>query len=163
MHFLWIFDFDWMKLVPRIFCLGVRIWVTYFRLHTNLTSHKSQPANFVLKAQCTTPRSLNICETKTAGHVVVVYQNTATEEFLFQTSFFCWVCVKAHEWYTSTVEQQNWVTRKSWWSACCVSILEWIQHKSHALYVSHELKEKKRNVCCVPENSHLCCSLRAPR
>ncbi len=98
-----------------------------------VTSHKSQPTNFVLKAQCTTPQSLNICETKTAGHVVVVYQNTATEEFLCQTSFICCVCVKAHEWYTSTVEQQNLVTRKSWWSACCVSILEWIQHKSHAL------------------------------
>jgi hypothetical protein len=40
-----------------------------------------------------TPQSLNICETKTAGHVVVVYQNTATEEFLFQTSFFFVGCV----------------------------------------------------------------------
>lgn len=86
------------------------------------------------------------------------------KNFFFKLPFFvgC-VLSKAREWYTSTVEQQNWVTRKSWWSACCVSILEWIQHKSHALYVSHELKEKKRNVCCVPENSHLRYSLRAPR
>jgi len=55
------------------------------------------------------------------------------KNFFVKLLFFCWVCVKAHEWYTSIVEQQNLVTRKSGWSACCVSILEWIQHKSHAI------------------------------
>ncbi len=102
--------FGYLILIEWSLYQGSLVWVwgselLTFKLHTNLTSHKSQPTNFVLKAQCTTPRSLNICETKTAGHVAVVYQNTATEEFLCQTSFLGWLCVKAHEWYTSTVDR----------------------------------------------------------